>query len=69
MPLPWVAEVLVRESFISRLGKGIKSPLFESILKGKGYNEVLTEFKGSMSCRKILEGKSQDWLLIHGIIT
>lgn len=69
MPLLWDAEVLVRESFISRLGKGIKSPLFASILKEKEYNEVLTDFKGSMSCRKILEGKSQDWLLIYGIVT
>lgn len=67
MPLPWLAEVLVIESFISRLGKGMKSPLFESILKGKEYNEIMTEFKGSMSCGKILEGKSQDWALIHGI--
>lgn len=67
MPLPWLAEVLVIESFISQLGKGIKSPLFESILKEKEYNEIMTEFKGSMSCRKILERKSQDWVLIHGI--
>ena len=67
MPLAWLAEVLVIESVISRLGKGIKSPSFESILKGKEYNEIMTEFKDSMSYRKILEGKSQDWVLIHGI--
>lgn len=57
VPLPWVAQMLARESFISRLGKEIKSPLFESILKEKEYSEVPTQFKGSMS---YMEGKSQD---------